>query len=637
GPNPDMAPVFATASQVVEASLSTGRLSASPIEGRACLAFWDDRAGQLVLHTSTQVPHTVRTGVALSLGLDEHRVRVLSPDVGGGFGQKCVVAREEVLVAAAARLMRQPVKWVEDRRENLVSGFQAREQRYELRAAFDDDGTLLGLEADICCDLGAYSCFPVTYGVEVLMAANELPGPYRLPAYRARSRGVTTNKTPIAPYRGVSRPQAVLALERLMEKAASEIGIGRIELRERNLVTRDQFPYRNIMGASYDEGTYLESLLKCAELLGYANWPETQARAREEGRLVGLGFGCFVEPTAYGTASFGARKMSIVPGYERASVRMDPSGTLVVMLATHSHGQGHATTYAQIAADELGIDPSQVQVRQGDTELVPHGWGTFASRSIVAGGGALSRACASLADQLRRITAHLLEADPADIVIEAGRIGVRGVPSSSIAIEEVARVAHHGAHRLPPELGRGLEASETFDPEGTYSNATHGAIVEVSPETGLVQIVRYAVVEDCGVMINPMIIDGQVSGGVAQGIGSALLEELAFDGEGQPLATSFIDYLLPTATDVPVLELHHLETPTSRTPIGAKGMGEGGAIGAPAAILNAANDALVHLGVEIDRTPIRPADIIAALDRAPDMPATAAAPGAPGATGGRSR
>lgn len=610
--SPAIDEVFEGAPHVVRAEVSTGRLSALPLEGRACLASFDERTGQVVLYSSTQVPHTVRTAVAGCLGLDEHRVRVVAPDVGGGFGQKCVVAREEVLVAAVARHLRRPVKWVEDRRESLIAGFQAREQRYELRAAVGADGSVLALDADVVCDVGAYSCYPVTCGVEVLMAANELPGPYRIDTYRVHARGVVTHKAPIAPFRGVSRPQAALALERLMNEAGRATGLGPVEVRLRNLPTADEFPFRNVMGARYDAGSCRESLVKCAAATDAA-LQSVQKQARARGRLAGAGLAVFVEPAAYGTSAFGARKMSIVPGYEQATVRIDASGSVLVMAGTHSHGQGHATTYAQIVADELGVSPDKVQVREGDTELVPHGWGTFASRSIVSAGGAMARASAVLVEEMRRIAAHLLEAAVEDVELRDGRLAVRGSPASSFSVEEIAKIAHHGSNRLPPELGRGLEATENFDPEGTYSNAAHGAVVEVDPETGEIELVHFVVVEDCGVMINPMIVDGQVAGGVTQGIGSALLEQIVHDESGQPLVTSLIDYLVPTATDVPAIEIHHIETPTSRTTTGAKGMGEGGAIGAPAAILNAVNDSLSGLGV-VSRVPIRPADVFEALD-----------------------
>lgn len=607
----DIDGAFASAAEVVDVSISSGRLSALPLEGRAFLASYDERANQVVLHTSTQVPHLVRTGVAQALHLDESRVRVVAPDVGGGFGLKCVVAREELVAAALCLELRRPVKWVEDRREGLTSSFHSREQRFRVRGAFDAEGRLLAVDADIVCDIGAYSCFPFTCGVEVLMAANELPGPYRFDRYRARSRGIATNKVPMAPYRGVSRPQAVLAMERLMDVAALRLGISPVEIRDRNLVSAEEFPYRNVVGASYDAGSYRESLAKCASRLGHPGFAEEKRRARSEGRLLGMGFSCFVEPTAYGTASFGARKMTIVPGYEQATIRMDASGAIVAMVGTLSHGQGHVTSFAQIVAERLGTDVERIQVVQGDTNLVPHGWGTFASRSLVSAGGALTKAADELADELRKIAGHLLEGTPADIELSEGRAFVRGSPAIGIAIDELARAAHHASHTLPPELGRGLEVIATFDPEGTYSNATHGALVEVDAETGKVTVLRYVVAEDCGVMINPMIVDGQVAGGVVQGIGSALLEELVYDDQGQPLTGSLVDYLVPTATDVPAIEIEHLVTPSERSPIGAKGMGEGGAIGPPAAILNAVNDALSGLG-ELTRTPIRPVDVVGA-------------------------
>ncbi|HET9092895.1 MAG TPA: molybdopterin cofactor-binding domain-containing protein, partial [Acidimicrobiales bacterium] len=325
---------------------------------------------------------------------------------------------------------------------------------------------------------------------------------------------------------------------------------------------------------------------------------------------------------------FGARKMQMVPGYEQATIRVDPTGSVLVMAGTHSHGQGHATTYAQIVADELGVLPERVQVREGDTDLVPHGWGTFASRSIVSAGGAIQKAAGMVRDEMRAIAAHLLEASVDDVELSEGRLGVRGSPASSISVEEIARVAHHGADRLPPGLGRGLEATSDFDPDGTYSNAAHCAVVEVDPETGEVHLVRYVVVEDCGVMINPMVVDGQVAGGVVQGIGSALLEQLVHDSEGQPLTTSLIDYLVPMATDVPTIDIEHLVTPTTRSASGAKGMGEGGTIGSPAAILNAVNDALSGRG-QVTSLPIRPPDVLAAIEagrHAGDITTSAVAP-----------
>jgi aerobic carbon-monoxide dehydrogenase large subunit len=611
--NDELDAALEAAEIVIEATFSTGRLTAAPIEPRACLAEWDERDRRLIVHISHQLPHLVRTTIADLLGLSEHRVRVVTPDVGGGFGLKCVVGREEILVAGAAARLRRPVKWIEDRLENLTASFHGHEQRYVVRAGFDAEGVLLGLDADIACDVGAYACFPFTCGVEPLMASTELPGPYRLTRYRARGRAVATNKPPIAPYRGVSRPQITFVLERLMDTAARRLGLDRVEIRLRNLIGPGEFPYTSAAGLVYDEGSYVDSLRRCAAALDQDAWPERQADAREEGRLIGLGYSCFSERTAYGTPAFASRRMAITPGFESADVRMDASGGVTVAVGTLSHGQGHETTFAQIAADELGIRPEDVRVVQGDTDATPYGWGTFASRSIAIGGGAVKRAGEVLAERVAAIGAHLLEVAPGDVVLDDGSVSVRGAPERSLSIAEVARVAHHAAHRLPAGAEPGLEARATFDPPGTFSNATHGAEVEIDPDTGAITIARYVVVEDCGVVINPMIVDGQVHGGVAQGVAAALYERLVYDEHAQPLSGTLADYLVPTAAEIPPIEIHHLETPSQHSATGAKGMGEGGAIGAPAAIANAVSDALAHLGVDIDTIPITPDRVLAAL------------------------
>ncbi len=604
--DPELDAALETAAVVVDTTFTTGRVTAAPMEARASLAAWDERERRLVVHISHQIPHLVRTTVADLLGLPEHRVRVVTPDVGGGFGLKCVVGREEILVSAAAMRLRRPVKWIEDRVENLTASFHGHEQRYAVRAGFDAEGVLLGLAADIACDVGAYSCYPFTCGVEPLMASTELPGPYRLTHYRARGRAVATNKPPIAPYRGVSRPQITFVMERLMDMAARRLGKDPVEIRMRNLIASGEFPYRGASGLTYDEGSYRESLEKCVAALDHDTWRARQADARAEGRLIGQGFSCFSERTAYGTPAFASRKMVITPGFESADLRMDASGGVTVAVGTLSHGQGHETTFAQIAADELGLRPEDVRVVQGDTDVTPYGWGTFASRSIAIGGGAVKRAGGVLAERIAGIGAHLLEVSPEDVELADGSVSVRGAPDRSVAIAEVARVAHHAAHRLPAGVEPGLEVRATFDPPGTFSNATHGVEVEVDPETGAVKIGRYVVVEDCGFVINPMIVEGQVHGGVAQGVAAALYERLVYDESGQPLSGTFADYLVPTAAEIPPIEIHHLETPSANSETGAKGMGEGGTIGAPAAIANAVSDALAYLGIEVDELPILP-------------------------------
>ena len=613
----DVEPDFERAAAVVEASFRTGRVTAVPMEGRACLGEWDPREDRALLYTSTQVPHIVRTAVAGILGLPERRLRVVAPDVGGGFGQKCVVAREEALTLVAARAVGHAVKWTEDRQENLLAGFQGHDQRYDVRAAFDADGRILALDADILCDVGAYSNHPFTCGVEPLMAATELFAAYRGEHYRARTRAVATNKSPMAPYRGVSRPQIVLVMERLLQKAARELDLDPVEIRRRNLIPDDAFPSTSPAGLVIDRGSYRESLDRCAQRLGYDEFRERQRRARDEGRLLGIGFSCFAERTGYGSQAFAERKMTMTPGYETAWVRMDPTAGVTVAIGTSGHGQQHRTTLAQIAADELGIEPGRVEVIQGDTDATPYGWGTFASRSMVVGGGATRLAAENLAERIKHIGAHFAEAAPEDMELRDGAVVVRGSPQHAVPLEDIARVAHLEVQRLPDDVEPGLDAHASFDPPGTFSNATHGAVVEIDPETGQVRIERYVVVEDCGVMINPAVVEGQVRGGVAQGIAAALYEEVLATEDGQPQTTTLMDYLVPTAREIPSVEIEHLETPSEHSETGAKGMGEGGTMGAPGCIATAVADAVGHLDIEIDRLPITPEQLCRAIEQAP--------------------
>jgi carbon-monoxide dehydrogenase large subunit len=611
--DPGLPGIFARAPFVIDAVFTSARLSALPLEGRACLAEWDDRDQQLVLHVSTQVPHQVRSGVAQALGIPEHGVRVLAPDVGGGFGLKCVVGREEVAVAAGVMRLRRPVRWIEDRQENLTASFHGHEQRYQVRAAFSTDGHILGLSADIDCDVGAYSAFAFTSAVEPLMACTELPGIYKIPAYRACGRAIATNKAPTAPYRGVSRPQLVLVMERLMEKAAAGLRLDPLEVRRRNMIGPGEFPYTGVNGITYDEGSYRESLDLAERQVNDAGWNDERASSQAEGRLVGVGYSCFSERTAYGTPTMSQRRMAMTPGYDTALVRMDPSGEVIVTTGTCGHGQGHETTFAQIVADRLGVHPERVRLRQGDTDLTSYGWGTWGSRSIVIGGGAADRAAKTVGHQLRQVAAHLLEASAEDIELGGDSARIRGDDRASLPISELARIVHFQTHRLPEGLRYGLEARASFDPPGTFSNACHVAMVAVDPGTGQIQLRRYLVVEDCGVVINPMIVDGQVIGGVAQGVGAALLEQVRYSDDGQPATTTLMDYLTPTAAELCPVRITHLETPSQFSETGAKGMGEGGMIGAPAAVLNAINDALRAFGISFDHVPVLPSDICAAL------------------------
>ncbi|MQA81652.1 MAG: molybdopterin-dependent oxidoreductase [Streptosporangiales bacterium] len=611
---PGIDEVLEKADVVVDVTVTSSRQSACPMEGRACAARWSARERKLIVYSSTQIPHLLRTAVAAALGMDEHRVQVIAPDVGGGFGMKCAVSREEIAVAAAAYLLRRPVKWVEDRQESLLSAFQGREQRYVVRAGFSSTGELQGIIADISCDVGAYNCFPFTCAVEVLAAPAQVPGPYRVQNYRGRARGVLTNKPPIAPYRGVSGPQAILAIERLMDKAARALDLDPVEIRRRNVIVDGEFPYHTVTGAVYEQGSYLAALERCAAELDVGAWRERQDRARAEGRLIGIGFSCFVEGAAFGSTAYARRKMDIVPGAENVTVRMDPTGAVEVLVGTHSQGQGHATTYAQLVANELGVDPGRVRVVQGDTDVVPHGWGTFASRSAVIGGSAAKQSAVRLADRLREVAAHLLEAAPDDIELVGGRVGVRGSPGTGLDIGSVARTVYHRSHLVPLELRGELISTAAFDSPGTYSNATHGAVVELSPDTGQVRIERYVVAEDCGVVINPMIVEGQIRGAVTQGIASALYERLVYDEDGQMLTSTLMDYLVPTAHEVPNIEIWHLETPCPTSKTGAKGMAEGGTIGAPAAVINAVNNALPRHAVSLDSIPVLPEVVLSAIE-----------------------
>ncbi len=607
--------IFATAPVVVEGVFTSARVAALPMEGRACLADWDDRDEQLVIHVSTQVPHQVRSGIAQALGVPERRVRVIAPDVGGGFGMKCVVGREEVVVAGAVMRLRRPVAWTEDRQENLTASFHGHEQRYNVRAAFDAGGRLLGLAAEIDCDVGAYSAFPFTCAVEPLMAATELPGVYKVPAYRARGRGIASNKPPTAPYRGVSRPQIVLVMEQLMERAARRLGMDPLQVRRINMIGPGEFPYTGVTGVSYDEGSYRESLDLAEQRVTAGGWPAERDRLRQAGLRAGIGYSCFSERTAYGTPTMSQRRMRMTPGYDTAQVRMDPSGEVIVTTGTCGHGQGHETTFAQIVADRLGLHPGQVRLRQGDTDLSSYGWGTFGSRSIVIGGGAAARAAEQVAGQLRQVAAHLLEASAADIELTGGSARIRGDAGAAVPISELARVVYFQAHTLPEPLRYGLEARESFDPPGTFSNSCHAVLVAIDPGTCEIRLRRYLVVEDCGVVINPLVVEGQVRGGVTQGVAAALFERIRYDSDGQPGSATLMDYLAPTAAEICPIDIVHLETPSAHSETGAKGMGEGGTIGAPAAVLSAINDALSDTPVCFGHIPVLPEDLHAALTR----------------------
>jgi aerobic carbon-monoxide dehydrogenase large subunit len=600
-----VAEAFARAAEVVEIEIRSRRQCALPLEARGAHAAFDPATGRVTLTASVQMPHMLRTGLADVLGIPEADLRVVAPDVGGAFGQKMALVPEYVVVVWAARHLRREVAWIEDRSENLTASFHSRDHHYSVRGAFDAEARLLAIDADLRCNVGAYSCYPVTCGVEPLMAMAELPGPYDFQAYAVRARGITTNTCPIAPYRGVCRPAITLAMERLMDCAAARIGLDPLEIRRRNLV--QSFPYKTATGLTYDEGSYRQALELAAERIDLAAFRERQQAARGEGRYLGIGFSVFNERTGYGTPAFAARGMDITPGYERVDLAMDPSGFVEARIGASPHGQGLATTLAQLIADELGLEPARIRIVHGDTDRTPYGWGTFASRSLVIAGGACKLAADQLRTKLIALAGHLLEAEASDIVLEGGKASVRGT-DLAIEVSTLARAVYHQSHRFGfgGELDPELSISATYDPAGTYSNACHVAIVEVDPETGHVALERFLVVEDAGRLINPMIVGGQICGGVAQGIANALLEEVVYDEAGNILTGSLADYLPPTCAEIPPIEILHLETTSDASVTGAKGLGEGGAIGAPAAVLGAVSDALRPFGIEVLEMPATP-------------------------------
>lgn len=596
----------AQAAHVVRRTYRNQRQTGVPMECRGVVADYDQGTRVLTVWSSTQMPHLVRTYICEELGLPESRIRVIAPDVGGGFGVKGQVFADEVLIAWLAIKTGRPVKWIEDRRENLIASIHARDHEHTLEAYVSAEGRLLGLKADISVDVGAYSTFPFTAAGDPGMAAKVMPGPYDFQAYEATFRALATNKCPLGTYRGVARPSAVFSQERLMDTIAQEIGMDPFEFRLRNVI--QDFPYKNVLGFTYDPGTYAESLEKMRELLAEDIKAAEASKTSSDSRI-GVGIACFIEQTAHGTGDFTKRRSPIETGYVSARVEVTTDGEVLIGLGLQSHGQGHETVMAQVASDALGVAPERVFVRHGDTLTSPYSVGTWGSRGGPLGGGAVHIAATRVADKLRSIAAHLLQADgPDSIMLDQGRAALISDPSRFIPIPELARSALRNVDRLPEGMTPGLTEEFSLDgpKDGSYANAVHAAIVEIDIKTGKMILRRFVVVEDCGTILNPMIVDGQVRGGVIQGIGSALLEHMIYDEEGQPLTTTFADYLMPLATEMPEIEIHHFETPTPLTPLGAKGLGEGGAIGPAAAIANAVTNAL---GVEVEQTPLNAQEI----------------------------
>ncbi len=608
---------LASAPVKISRRLRMSRQCMAPIEGRGVVAEWNHRTQQLVVHTATQIPHIVRTGLAECLGLDESAVRVIAPDVGGGFGYKAILLPEELVVCWLAIHLHRPVRWLEDRREALTASANAREHYYDITLCADEEGKFLALDAKVTVDAGAYSSYPFTACLEATQVASILPGPYNFPAYRCQTWSVATNKCPILPYRGVARAGVCYALESMVDLVARKINKEPHDVRLENLITPEQMPFDNIVNKHFDSGDYPECLKRAAAAIDVEGVRKRQVLGEPDGRLVGLGMGIFNEQAAHGTAVYSAWGIPMIPGYEQAFVRFTPDGGLEVRVGIQCHGQGSETTLAQVAHEILGLDIESIKIVHGDTELSPYSTGTWGSRVMVMSGGAVATACEKLCERIQLIGAHLLQAELEDTQVEDGYVKA---PSGQISLIDVARTWYHRPQDLPADVDRqGLEVTAGYKlrrDDGTFSYAAHAAVLAIDPNFGMVEIIKYVVVEDGGVLINPMIVDGQILGGVAQGIGTALYEEMPFDENGQPLFSTLADYVLPGATEVPNIHIEHMETPSPYSLFGQKGIGEGGAIGSVAAVTNAVNDALCRVGAEVCETPMTPRRILTAIQDA---------------------
>jgi len=593
----DPAGALARAEVMVRERFTLHRGAGMALETRAITARWDAPLGQMTVWSTTQSPQILRRLLARFLGLAEHAVRVVTQDIGGGFGPKGILYSEDILVPFLARALDRPVRFIETRREHLLAVTQERDQWHEVELGLTREGQIVVLRDAFVHDCGAF----VSWGIIVpLITSVSVPGPYRVPNYEVAFTAVYTNKVPVTPVRGAGRPQAVFVMERMLDLAAERLGLDRVAIRERNLIQPGEFPYdvglvsRDGGPRRYDSGNYPECLRRLVEAVGWDGMRAQQERARAEGRWLGMGLALFVEDTGLGP-------------YEGIRVRVDPAGQVFVFSGASSQGQSHETTLAQIVADGLSLPMERVTVVPGDTAGIPYGVGTFASRVAVLAGTSAAQATAEVREKALAVAASQLEAAPEDLVLEEGRIGVRGAPGRGLTLAEVATIAStpRPGYAMPAGMDPGLEATAYVSvSQSTYSSGAHAAVVEVDPETGLIAILRYVAVDDCGTVINPMIVEGQVHGGIAHGIGNAFLEEVVYDGAGQLMTGTLMEYALPRAADVPSLEVHHVVTPSPLNPLGVKGAGEGGTLPAPAAIANAVADALRPLGVEVTEMPL---------------------------------
>ena len=581
------------------------RYCAAPLEGRGVTAWVEPKTKILTVWSSTQMPHLVRRQIAAQLNLPEETVRVIAPDIGGGFGPKVFVYPEEILVPFLALQLGRPVKWIEDRREHFISTAHGRDQVHEVELAFDEEGRILALRDRFLLDNGAYNPMGLT---DAYNTAAHLQGPYKIPNLTVTGICVSTNKVPNAPYRGAGRPEAVFVMERCMDMMAAHLRLDPSELRRRNFVRPEEMPYhagilyRDGQPICYDSGDYPETLSRALKTANYDDLRKQQQELRQSGRYIGIGIGCYVEGTGVGS-------------FEGAKVRIDASGQLVIATGATGHGQGHETVFAQIGADLWGVSPDDVRIIEGDTSSIEFGCGTFGSRSTVTVGSAIYEASALLKEKILRLAAHLLEANSDDLEFGGGKVFIRGLPQRAVSFADLARAAVPGwASKLPEGLQTGLEAVHYFVPATvTWANAAHVAVIEVDIQTGKIKLLDYVVSHDAGKLINPLLAEGQIHGGVAQGIGAALYEKISYDQNGQLLGGSFMHYLLPGSMEVPNIKTVHLESPSPLNPLGVKGLGEGGAIAPPAAIANALADALVPFAASVNELPLNPERVLKVL------------------------
>ena len=605
----DVDRAFEEADLVVTERYRIQRQFACSLETRGVLAGWDANVNELTLWTSSQILHIARDLLAQVLGLPEHRIRVLVPRIGGGFGAKFHFYPEETAIALAARASGRPVRWVEDRMESFLATVHAREQRAEISMAALADGTITGVKGEIVGDMGA-AMHTVGYG-PLWLTSVMLTNVYEIPSARVRARAVVTNKTPLGSYRGWGQPQANFIVERTVDRLARELGIEREDLRRRNFIPPERLP-RKSLHHTLDSGDYRACLDRALELLAERGWRQRQEELRASGRYVGIGISFYTENSALGPSRMLNEGGVQQGGYDIARVRVEPGGEVTVYTGICEMGQGITNALAQICADTLGIDPDQITVVTGDTSQVPYtGYGTGASRGAAVGGAAVARAATAVRAKVLRIAAHMLEANEHDLVIESGRIHVKGAPEPAVTMADVGRAAYIRAIELPEGEDPGIEEIRAFDPpQFAWPYGANIVVAEVDVETGEVSLLDYIYVHDCGTIINPTIVEGQIQGGVAQGIGAALFESLPYDEAGQPLFATFMQYVLPTAAELPSVVIEHQHTPSPNIPGGMKGVGEAGAIGSPAAVVAAIEDALSPFAVRINATPVTPATIL---------------------------